>query len=194
MSRAAEASLKRMAAVERGEEPEPIKQARRLEPGEKSLPRKILESSLYDGQPVARFLLNQLAVLAMDENSEYPKDSPYTDEKEGWCWMSQWQMSLRLGTDSHGRTMRNWVERFRKDGVVLYRDWYDDHGTHHAEYKVVEEVVDAFQRPKGKEAQLESRPSRYKEGSRKANGTSFSAKNQPGMSAQKKAIMEEDDE
>ena len=161
--------------------------------GEKSLARKICESSLYDGQPVARFLLNQLAVLAMDEDSTYPDESPYKDDKEGWCWMAQWKMSLRLGTDDEGRTMRRWIERFQEDGVIQYRDWYDENGTPHAEYKVVESVVDAFQRPAGKEAAIAARPKRYSV-ARTANKGSFSTANQPGRTAKRRAIMEEDGE
>lgn len=107
--------------------------------------------------------------------------------------MAQWQMSLRLGTDSDGKTMRNWIARFVEDGVVIPRDWYDENGTHHAEYKVVESVVDAFQRPAGKEAAIADRPKRYSV-PRKANRGSFSTTNQPGRSAKRRAIMEEDDE
>lgn len=39
------------------------------------------------------------------------------------------------------------IKRFRKDGVIHYRDWTDDHGTPHAECKINEEMLDAFQRP-----------------------------------------------
>jgi hypothetical protein len=162
---------------------------------EKSLARKITDSSLYDGQPAARFLLVQLAVLAMDEDSEYPDDAPekYKADKEGWCWMSQPKLSLKIGTDSDGRTVRRWIARFQEDGVIQYRDWHDDNGTLHAEYKVVESVVDAFQRPAKKEDAMAARPKRYSV-PRTANRGSFSTANQPGQTAQRRAIMEEDDE
>ena len=162
---------------------------------ERSLARKITDSSLYDGKPVARFLLVQLAVLAMKEDSEYPADAPanFKADKEGWCWMGQQALSLKLGTDSDGRTVRNWIARFVEDGVILPRDWKDDNGTPHAEYKVLEEVVDAFQRPTKKKDALEARPKRYNE-PRKPNAGSFSTANQPGRTAKQRAIMEEDDE
>jgi hypothetical protein len=164
--------------------------------GEKTLARKITDSSLYDGHPAARFLLVQLAVLAMDEDSQYPEDAPeeFKADKEGWCWMGQVGLSLKVGTDSDGRTVRNWITRFREDGVIEYRDWHDENGTLHAEYKVLESVVDAFQRPAKKADALAARTSRYKDGSRKANRGSFSTANQPGRTAHRRAIMEEDDE
>ena len=66
MSRAFEAAMKRSAAVERGEEPTPepakpkvVKAGIPL--SEKTLARKITDSSLYDGHPAARFLLDREA-------------------------------------------------------------------------------------------------------------------------------------
>jgi hypothetical protein len=163
---------------------------------DKSLGRKIMESYAYDNSPTARLILNQLTALRMDEDSRYPKDSPYKNDKEGWCWMAQWELSLRCGLDSDGRTFRWWIARFRNDGSVLYREWWDDNGTHHAEYKVVEKFFDAFQRPDSKEEALATRPGRYREGSRKGkkNSGMFSKSNQPKISAQRRAIREEDDE
>jgi hypothetical protein len=197
MSTAFEAAMKRAVAAERGEIEEidtPEPKHIRVKTEDKTLGRLIMESSLYDNNPTARLILNQLAALRMDEKSRYPKDSPYKDDKEGWCWMAQWELSLRCGLDSDGRTLRYWIARFRKDGAVLYREWWDDNGTHHAEYKVVAEAFAAFQRPDNKEAALAARKARYREGSRKANKGSFSKKNQPTISAQRRAIMEEDDE
>ena len=195
--------MKRMAAAERGEwdvvealeaaeakaKPRIVKSA-----DEKSLARKITDSTLYDHQPAARFLLVQLAVLAMKEESDYPEDSPFQDDKVGWCWMSQEGLSLKIGTDSGGRTVRNWITRFIKDEVIIPRKWRDDNGTPHSEYKVVESVVDANQRPPKKKDAIAVRGSRNKEGSRKANKGSFTTANQPGRGAQQGAIMEEDDE
>jgi hypothetical protein len=209
MSTAFEAAMKRAVAAEDGEiveleAPEPKHIPVKTE--DKTLVRMVMESSLYDNQPTARLILNQLSVLTMDEKSRYPKDAPkhYPDgrpwEKEGWCWMAQWELSMRCGIDSDGRTLRYWITRFRKDGTVLYREWYDDYGTHHAEYKVVAEAFAAFQRPDNKEAALAARKPRYREGSRKGkkNAGMFSKKNQPKkqteMSAQRRAIMEEDGE
>jgi hypothetical protein len=132
---------------------------------EHTLARKITDSSLYDWNPQARFLLVQLAVLAMDDDSNYPEDAPddFQMDKEGWCWMSQAKLSLKVGV--HDSTVYRWIKQFREDGVILYRDWRDSNKTHHAEYKVVEKVIDAYQRPSQKE-DVERVP-RYKEGSRK---------------------------
>jgi len=54
-----------------------------------SLARKITDSDLYDWNATARFLLTQIAVLAMKEDSDYPDDAPqsFKDDKVGWCWM-----------------------------------------------------------------------------------------------------------
>jgi hypothetical protein len=196
MSRAFDAAMKRTRAVEVGEEPIAEASEQETYNPEKSLRRKIMESTLYDGKPTARFLLGELALLAMNEKSKYPADAPkeFRNDKVGWCWMAQWKLSLRLGTDSDGRTVRFWLAQFVKDGVVIPREWTDEYGVAHSEYKVVEEVIDAFQRPAGKEAQLSARPKRYREGSRTANKGSFSKSNQPGVSAHRRAVLEMDDE
>jgi hypothetical protein len=115
---------------------------------EKSLARKIAESSLYDWKPPARFLLTQIAVLSMsDEDDNYPEDAPddFKEDKIGWCWMSQYKLSLRVG-NSESQTHRL-IHKFKTDGVLTIRTWIDDHGTPHDEYKIAESVVDAFQRP-----------------------------------------------
>ena len=126
----------------------------RREDGEEehSLPRKIMESELYDGKPTARFLLNQLAVMSMkSEADSYPVDAPKTYKdgtpwlKTGWCWMSQHKLALRVGV-SESQVFRL-LKGFKADGVILTREWIDDHATPHTEYMVVESVVDAFQRP-----------------------------------------------
>ncbi len=158
---------------------------------EKSLARKIAESSLYDWKPTARFLLREIATLRMAEDSNYPDDAPEKNkaDKKDWCWMSQFQLGLRIGADE--RTVRRWIAQFRKDGVILYRAWTDDNGTNHSEYKINEKVLDAFQRPSQKPGV--QRPPRYSQ-KRKGNKGSFSTANQPGRTAQRRAIMEEDDE
>jgi hypothetical protein len=140
------------------EELKAMMKARREEGEEEhSLPRKIVESELYDGKPTARFLLNQIAVMSMkDENANYPEDAPkyYPDgvtpwEKTGWCWLSQHTLALRVGLLSERQVIRL-IDQFKEAGVVLTREWIDDHMTPHTEYKVVESVVDAFQRPSQK--------------------------------------------
>jgi hypothetical protein len=115
---------------------------------DRSLARKIAESSLYDWKPPARFLLTQIAVLAMaDEDANYPVDAPdhFKADKIGWCWMSQFRLSLRVGNSES--QVHRLIKKFKEDGVILVRTWKDDHGTPHDEYQVVESVVDAFQRP-----------------------------------------------
>ncbi|HWY55866.1 MAG TPA: hypothetical protein VNZ03_15470 [Terriglobales bacterium] len=186
-------------------EPEP----RRTKVEDKGLQRLIAESSLYD-HPTPRLILNQISALRMEETSRYPKDAPkfYPDgrpwEKEDWCWMGQRELSMRCGLDSDGRTFRWWIDRFRADGTVITRTWTDDYGTKHTEYKVIGEAFMAFQRPEDVDAALAARTPRYKDGSRKGkkkNAGMFSTTNQPKkvddqpeLSAQRRAIMEEDDE
>jgi hypothetical protein len=144
---------------------------------EKSLARKIAESSLYDWNSTARFLLTQLAVLVMDEDAKYPDDAPdeFKEDKEGWCWMSQFKLALRIGKSES--QVHRLIDQFKKDGVIKLRQWRDDHGTLHDEYQVVESVVDAYQRPSQNRGV--ERPPRYGK-KRTANAGSFSAKNQPG--------------
>jgi len=187
-------TLDSLAAQDKAEAAKEKKFRRATKPEDKSTARLVMESSLYHNSPTARLILNQIVALAMDEDSRYPKDSPYGDDKVGWCWMAQWELSLRCGIDSDGRTLRYWIKRFRQDETVLYREWWDDYGTHHAEYKVVREAFLAFQRPDDKETALATRPKRYAEGTRKPNKGSFSTANQPRRSALRRAIMEEDDE
>src|ERR1700730_800852 len=144
-------------AVSKAKELKAMMKKRREEGEEEhSLPRKIVESELFDGKPTARFLLNQLAVMAMkNENASYPKDAPkfYPDgvtpwEKTGWCWLSQHSLALRIGISE--RQVIRLIQQFKELGVILTREWIDDHYTPHTEYMVVESVVDAFQRPSQK--------------------------------------------
>ena len=135
-------------------------------PQDKSLAWKITDSSLYDWNPTARFLLTQLAVLSSERGQQLIRKTRRTTSKptkKGWCWMTQAKLALKVGV--HDSTIYRWIKRFREDGVIKYRDWRDDNTTMHAEYKVVESVIDANQRP-SQRADVE-RPPRYKEGSRK---------------------------
>ncbi|MGA8215491.1 MAG: hypothetical protein WB799_17975 [Candidatus Sulfotelmatobacter sp.] len=149
-----------------------VKEIRKAHPElfqeERSLARKIAESSLYDWNASARFLLTQIAVLSMDEDSTYPDDAPeaFKADKEGWCWMSQGRLAIRIGKSLS--TVEKLIAQFRKDGVIQYRDWRDDNKTLHAEYKIVESVIDAQQRP-SQRADVE-RPPRY-EKSRKGTAS-----------------------
>jgi hypothetical protein len=151
---------------------------------EHSLPRKIVESELYDWHPSARFLLTQLVVLAMDEDSDYPEEAPeaYKKDKSGWCWMSQARLALRVGMSES--QVQRLLKQFLNDKVIEYRYWHDDHKAMHAEYKVKEDVIDAYQRPSQHYDVV--RPSRYKK-SRK--GT---AAKQPRDKGKFARIVEED--
>jgi hypothetical protein len=143
----------------------------------KSLGRKITDSSLYDWNATARFLLSQIAVLRMDEDSNYPDDAPddFKEDKVDWCWMAQYKLALKIGKSES--QVQRLITRFREDGVIFYRDWIDDHGVIHAEYKINEKLLDAYQRP-SQNRDVE-RPPRYKV-KRGTNKGSFSTKNQPG--------------
>jgi Helix-turn-helix domain len=155
--------------------------------GFRSLERKIKESSLYDWNPTARFLLTDLAVMAMDEDSSYPDEAPdeYKADKVGWCWLSQAKLAIRVGV--HDTTIYRWIKDFRDKGVIQYRDWHDDNMTHHAEYKVIEAVVDAFQRPSQK-SDVE-RPPRYSK-----KRPSPKQPRRSGRFVKSSPILEEDDE
>jgi hypothetical protein len=84
-------------AAEKAERIKELKKAAGIE--EHSLARKITDSDLYDRNATARFLLTQIAVLAMKEDSDYPDDAPqkFKDDKVGWCWMSQKKLALKIG-------------------------------------------------------------------------------------------------
>jgi hypothetical protein len=158
---------------------------------EHSLARKITDSNLYDWNATARFLLTQLAVLAMrNEEASYPDaESPFADEKTGWCWMSQKKLALKIGKSLS--TVEKLIERFVNDGVILERTWKDDNNTPHAEYFVVEKMLDAHQRPSQRYDQ--ERPARYEDGSRKGTAAS-QRRNSRGKFTKKTAVQEEDDE
>ena len=57
-------------------------------PVEKGLHRKIVESSLYDGNSTARFLLCEIAIMRMEEDSNYPDDAPekFKADKKDWAF------------------------------------------------------------------------------------------------------------
>ena len=82
-----------------------------------------------------------------DEDDNYPEDAPddFKQDKIGWCWMSQFKLSPRVGKSES--QVHRLIKKFKADGVLTIRTWNDDHGTPHDEYKITESVVDAFQRP-----------------------------------------------
>lgn len=200
MSRATDASLKRMAAAERrdwdevsrleaAEAAAKPKAVRAKQDGEKPIGQLIAESDWYDWLPQARALLREIALMAMKEDSSYPDDAPakYKADKVGWCWLSQHRLGLRVGIDES--TVWRWIQRFREDGVIEYRDWYDDNNTHHAEYKIVVVMFEAHQRPSQKPGV--ERPKRY---ANRPKNNQQRAANGTFAGATRRAILEEDDE
>jgi len=103
--------------------------------------------------------------------------------------MAQWRLAQRVGlTEDHINKM---LAQLEEDGFIIIEGWTDENHKEHRRYQVQEAVVDAHQR-KDHSANAKRGP-RYST-PRTVNKGSFSSKNQPKMSALKKAIMEEDDE
>jgi hypothetical protein len=175
-------------AAEKAERIKELKKAAGIE--EHSLARKITDSDLYDWNATARFLLTQIAVLAMKEDSDYPDDAPqkFKDDKVGWCWMSQKKLALKIGKSLS--TVEKLIARFIEDGVIIPRMWHDENKTPHGEYRIVEKMLDAHQRPSQRYDQ--ERPKRYSE-SRKGSAAN-QRRNSGGKFTKKTAVMEEDDE
>ena len=128
---------------------------------DKSLPILIQESDLYDWNHTARMILLVIALgQRTNEDAYVPEDMPdsYKDDMLGWCDMSQWRLSIRVGVTE------DWVQkllrRFREEGVIERRTWEDDNHTNHAMYRVIEKTVKDHQRPSQK-PDVE-RPPRYK--------------------------------
>jgi hypothetical protein len=163
----------------------------------KSLSIRVQEMEKYDWNPSMRFLLLILVLGTRREKEDYsdtwmPEGCPWTaEEMVGWCDMAQWRLAQRVGlTKDHINKM---LAQLEEDGFILKEIWQDElTKAYHCRYQVVEAVVDANQRPENTEKA--PRGKRYKEGSRKATPGSFTTVNQPRRSAQRKAIMEEDDE
>lgn len=205
MSRASDASLKRMSAAERGEwdEVEAVEAAeaeakpkavRGRRP--KSLTIKVQEMEKYDWNPSMRYLLLILVLGTRKAKEDYsdtwvPENSPWTaEEMVGWCDMAQWRLAQRVGL-TEGR-VNDMLAQLELDGFIRKEEWTDpDTGTIHCRYQVVEVTVDAYQRKE--HSRSAKRGPRYGK-ERKANKGSFSKSNQPKMTALQRAIREEDDE
>ena len=206
MSRASDASLKRMAAAERGEwdvvealEAAEAKAKPKIVKGKrpKGLSIKVQEIEKYEWNPSMRFLLLILVLGTRREKDDYEDTwapSGWTaEEMVGWCDMAQWRLAQRVGL-TEGR-INQMLKQLEDDGFIHIEGWTDpDTGKLHCRYQVIEEMVDASQRPshtpKTKRGDRYSNPDKP----RKANKGSFSSKNQPKMSALRKAILEEDGE
>jgi hypothetical protein len=201
MSRATDASLKRMAAAERGEEIEEIDtpEPKKKHPTKKakSLTIKLQEISAYEYNPSMRYLLMIIHLGTRREKDNYDNTWAPTgwtaEEMVGWCDFAQWKIAGRLGltTDHTGRMLRQAEE----DGWVDIEQWRDpDTRKWHARYRLIPEMVEANQRPEWSPKM--KRGDRYAEGSRKGktNAGSFSKSNQPKISDKQRAIREEDGE
>jgi hypothetical protein len=137
----------------------------------------VQESSLYDLKPTMR------AVLVLLARSRVQGDGPNArpnhpsrkalpqGEYENWCWFNQKTIADRVGCVD--RYVRDCIKRFVADDVVEVREWRDDLGHAHLEYKVNIQTVKLHQRKEG-----EPRAKRYS-AKRKPNDGSFSTANQP---------------
>jgi hypothetical protein len=142
-----------------------------------SLDIKIMESDLYDWNPLKRFLLCIIARGQRKNKKAYiPPDMPpeLQDDIIGWCDQAQWRLAQRLGkdTDYTNEVLRD----LENDETINVRTWRDKYGVLHNQYRVKDAVVEARQRPEHKE--FAERPPRYKV-PRTGNKGSFSSSNQP---------------
>jgi hypothetical protein len=156
---------------------------------EKSLSIKIQESDLYDWNPTARFLLDVIARLQVtNEDAYFPEDCPddYKDDRLGWCWMSQYELGLRIGRSES--QVHRYIIQFENDEVIEVRRWKDSNNADHDMYRVNEKMVEAHQRP-SQDRGVE-RPSRYKKPRPKKGW--FSTTNQPRRVRDEIAEMDEE--
>ncbi len=138
----------------------------------------VQESSLYDLKPTMRSILMLLARVRVQGDG--PNARPSNPERkalpqgeyENWCWLSQETVAKRVGCTD--RYVNSSVRHFEKDDVIEIREWRDDLGHPHLEYKVNILTVKLHERKEG-----EPRAKRYK-APRKSNAGSFSTTNQPG--------------
>jgi hypothetical protein len=156
--------------------------------GKKSLPIRIMESSLYDWSPGTRLTLLVIALgTRTNDEAWLPEDMPdeMKEDALGWCYFSQWRMALR-GGKSESQIHRD-IIRFEKDGVIEVERWRDSNNVNHDRYRIVESVIDENQRPEQKPTV--ARPNRYKEPRPKKGW--FSSKNQPRRVSAAVAGMDE---
>jgi hypothetical protein len=139
----------------------------------------VQESSLYDLKPTMRSVLMLLARARVQGDGpnarpNHPSRKALPQgEYENWCWLNQETIAARVGCVD--RYVRDCIERFVADDVVEVREWRDDFGHPHLEYKVNILTVKLHERKKG-----EPRAKRYSV-KRKPNTGSFSTANQPSQ-------------
>jgi DNA mismatch repair ATPase MutS len=144
-----------------------------------SLPIRIMESELFDFDPTARMTMLIIALGQRKEKEDYSdtwiqEDCPWTaEEMVGWCDFSQWRLSQRVGTTEHN--LQRVIEKLEAKGVILIETWLDSNNARHNRYKIVEDKIDANQRPE--HTKDVKRPGRYK---KKASSRGrFTSENQP---------------
>jgi len=136
------------------------------------------ESDLYDYDVTRRAVLKEIAFMQQkDEDKKTPEGSPFTDYV-GWCWASQRYIAARVGT-TDGYVQQS-TTLFEKDDVIECREWTDEWGTNHTEYRIKREKVDEHKRPEGHLKKERKRPRRG--GNKSANTGSF----RPGNTAANK--------
>jgi hypothetical protein len=188
----------KLAELEEQPEPKPKKHKTKKE---KSLTIKIQEMEKYDWNPSMRLLLFVIHLgtrRAKDNYDDTWAPTGWTaEEMVGWCDMAQWRLAQRVGLTED--RINEMLQQLEDDGFIDKEGWTDpDTNMLHCRYRIIVETVDANQRPS--HTPKTKRGDRYAKGSRpsKANGNlhkgMFSKSNQPGVSAKRKAIMEEDDE
>jgi single-stranded DNA-binding protein len=134
-----------------------------------SLPLRVNASDLYDYEIANRAIFKEIAQLQRTiEPEPAPWINPEFETYIGWCHAKQDTLARRVGCDV--TTVERAIARFKADGTIIVRHWRDKDGHKHAEYQIVESVVDTRQRPE--------------DGSRKENpskrrSTSFSKDYQP---------------
>ena len=119
-----------------------------------SLPIRIQESELFDFDPTARMTMLVIALGQRKEKEDYSdtwiqEDCPWTaEEMVGWCDFSQWRLSQRVGTTEHN--LQRVIEKLEAKDVILIETWLDSNNARHNRYKIVEDKIDANQRPERK--------------------------------------------
>lgn len=146
-----------------------------------SLPIRVQECELFDFDPTARMTLLVIALGQRSEKEDYSdtwvqEDCPWTaEEMVGWCDFSQWRIAQRVGgtEDNIGRVIRK-LEK-QKPNVLIVETWIDSNNARHNRYKIVEDVIDANQRPSHRKDTV--RPPRYKK--KASTRGRFTSENQP---------------
>src|SRR5262249_41581743 len=109
---------------------------------------RIGESRLYNGKPLYKALLKEIAYLRMTDLHEndlrITKGTPWSGDYrkyEGWCYAKQEYLANRVGCDS---TYANEVlKQIATDGYLKTRKYRGLDGRWHKQYFPVEAAIDA---------------------------------------------------